>query len=111
MTFFDLKQSLGFADSQAWTRLAVERTAPFVAYLFTLIVLWYVSCARGSALDFYPVRPWYTHKLAPSFADMLGAQRAALLSGLFDPATNSNNLHNPFIPGAAPRKLRRWGRI
>ena len=110
VTFFDLKQSLGFADSQAWTRLAVERTAPFVAFLFSLVVLWYVSCARGSALDFYPVRPWYPHKVAPSFADMLGAaQRAALLSGVFDPATNSNNLHNPFIPGAAPRDCARDG--
>lgn len=105
VTFFDLKQFLGFADSQAWTRLAVERTAPFVAFLFTLVVIWYVTCARGSMLDFYPVRPWYRHKVAPSFADMLGAaQRAALLSGVFDPAANSNNLYNPFIPGAPPRK-------
>jgi hypothetical protein len=104
VTFFDLKQSLGFADSQAWTRLAVERTAPFVAYVFTLIVIWYVTCARGSKLDFYPVRPWYPHKAAPSFADLLGAaQRAALFSGVVDPATNSNNLHNPFVPAAARR--------
>jgi hypothetical protein len=37
VTFFNLKQFLGFADSQAWSRRAVERTAPFVAYLYTII--------------------------------------------------------------------------
>jgi SRSO17 transposase len=105
VTFFDLKQFLGFADSQAWTRLAVERTAPFVAFIYSLVVIWYAACARGSTFDFYPVRPWYPRKATPSFADMLGAaQRAALLSGVFDPATNSNNLHNPFIPSSAPRE-------
>lgn len=99
VTFFNLKQYLGFADSQAWSRRAVERTAPFVAYLYTLIVIWYATAVPGSRLDFFPVRPWYRHKTTPSFADMLGAaQRAALLSGVFDPARNSNNLHNPLTP-------------
>jgi hypothetical protein len=41
VTFYDMKQFLGFADSQAWSRIAVERTAPFVAYLYTIIVIWY----------------------------------------------------------------------
>ena len=96
VTFFDLKQYLGFGDSQAWTQKAVERTAPFAAYLFTIIVTWFATEASGSRLDTWPVRPWYLHKQAPSFQDMLGAaQRAALLSGVFDPASNSNNLHNP----------------
>ena len=105
VTFRDLKQLLGFADSQAWTQKAVERTAPFVAYLFTLIVLWYTESARGSALDLVPYRPWYRHKVAPSFADMLGtAQRAATLSGVFDPARNSNNLHNLILPDGRRRR-------
>jgi SRSO17 transposase len=99
VTFFDMKQFLGFADSQAWSRLAVERTAPFVAYLYTIIVIWYAASVPGTPLDFFPVRPWYRHKKAPSFADMLGAaQRAALQSGVFDPGRNSNNLHNPLTP-------------
>jgi SRSO17 transposase len=98
VTFYDLKQFLGFSDSQAWTRRAVERTAPFVAFLFTLVVVWYANSARGSKLYTYPVRPWYPNKVTPSFADMLGAaQRAAILSGVFDPASNTNNLHNPAL--------------
>jgi hypothetical protein len=99
VAFFNLKQFLGFADSQAWSRLAVERTAPFVAFLYTVIVIWYVTSIPGSKFDFFPIRPWYRRKATPSFADMLGAaQRAALLSGVFDPASNSNNLHNPLTP-------------
>jgi len=96
VTFFDLKQYLGFGDSQAWTQKAVERTAPFAAYLFTIIVIWFATSASGSSLDVWPVRPWYRQKRTPSFQDMLGAaQRAALLCGVFDPVSNSNNLHNP----------------
>lgn len=96
VTFYDLKQYLGFGDSQAWTKKAVERTTPFVAYLFTVIVIWFATSAAGSRLDVWPIRPWYRHKRTPSFQDMLGAaQRAALLSGVFDPTCNSNNLQNP----------------
>lgn len=110
VTFRDLKQFLGFGDSQAWTRLAVERTAPFVAFLYTLIVVWYARSARGSQLDTYPVRPWYPHKVTPSFPDMLGAaQRAAILSGVFDPASNTNNLYNPPVLGAPRRTASRTG--
>jgi hypothetical protein len=59
----------------------------------------YATNVPGSKLDFFPIRPWYRHKATPSFADMLGAaQRASLLSGVFDPASNSNNLYNHLIP-------------
>jgi hypothetical protein len=110
VTFYDMKQFLGFADSQAWSRIAVERTAPFVAYLYTIIVIWYADSVPGSQLDFFPVRPWYRHKKAPSFADMLGAaQRAALQSGVFDPASNSNNLHNPLMPAEFRRDAAQTG--
>lgn len=95
VTFFDIKQYLGFADSQAWSEAAVQRTAPFVGYLYTFIVIWYATAGKGSPLDIIPHRPWYTTKRCPSFADMLGAaQRASALSGVFDPANNTNNLQN-----------------
>jgi hypothetical protein len=69
-----------------------------------MIVIWYSTAVPGSKLDFFPIRPWYPHKAAPSFPDMLGAaQRAALFSGVFDPANNSNNLHNPLIPAQLRR--------
>lgn len=112
VTFFDMKQFLGFADSQAWSRLAVERTAPFVAYLYTIIIIWYATSVPGTQLAFFPVRPWYRHKKAPSFADMLGAaQRAALQSGVFDPASNSNNLHNPLMPHEFRRDAAQGGGV
>lgn len=95
VTFFDIKQFLGFADSQAWSEAAVQRTAPFVGCLYTFIVIWYATAGRDSPLDIIPHRPWYTTKRCPSFADMLGAaQRASALSGVFDPANNTNNLQN-----------------
>lgn len=99
VTFFDIKQYLGFADSQAWTEQAVQRTAPFAGYLYTIIVIWYATAGRGSPLDVIPHRPWYTAKRCPSFPDMLGAaQRAAALSKVFDPASNTNNLQNYLVP-------------
>jgi SRSO17 transposase len=106
VTFYDLKQYLGFGDSQAWTRQAVERTTPFVGMLFTLIVVWYATAGHGTSLALTPVRPWYRTKAGPSFADMLGAaQRAVIRSQIFDPACNSNNLQNFVQPSAdAPPK-------
>lgn len=106
VTFFEIKQYLGFADSQAWSQTAVERTAPFVGYLYTFIVIWYTASGRGSPLDIIPTRPWYRTKRCPSFADMLGAvQRASALSGVFDPANNTNNLQNYVgTTGATPRE-------
>jgi SRSO17 transposase len=105
VTFRDLKQCLGFADSQAWARKAVERTAPFVGMLFTIIVLWYAECGHGSRFDWFPIRPWYRKKTTPSFADMLAAaQRAVIASGVFDPARDYDNLQNRFRALWARRK-------
>lgn len=41
VTFRDVKQSLGFADPQGWSRGAVRRTAPVALWLYSLIVLWF----------------------------------------------------------------------
>jgi hypothetical protein len=105
VTFFDLKQFMGFADSQARTRLAVLRTAPFVGLLYTLVVLWYADIGHTSPFAVIPFRPWYTTKTGPSFPDMLGAaQRAVAHAGLFDVAHSTNNLQNY---RAGPRRLDR----
>jgi hypothetical protein len=37
--FRDLKQLLGFADSSARKRAAVERVAPFVGFSYTVLTL------------------------------------------------------------------------
>ncbi len=39
--FRDLKLLLGFGDSKARTKNAVERTATFVGYTYTLVMLWF----------------------------------------------------------------------
>lgn len=73
----DCKQSLGFEEPQAWTRRAVERTAPTAMLLYSLIVLWFV---RDGHRHYRPLtRPWYTTKAEPSFADMLATLRRCSL--------------------------------
>jgi hypothetical protein len=76
--FRDLKQLLGFADSRARRRLAVLRTAPFVGYCYTLLVLWYCEVASTWKQLKLPVRPWYTTKHHVSFADVLRLAQATL---------------------------------
>jgi hypothetical protein len=76
--FRDLKQELGFADSQARKPAAVERTAPFVGYSYTTLVLWFSAGAWQSPLAQPPVRPWYTHKKDLCFADIVRCAQRAL---------------------------------
>jgi DDE superfamily endonuclease/Archaeal putative transposase ISC1217 len=91
--FRDLKQLLGFADSSARTQNAVERTAPFVGYCYTLLVLWFVQSAYPSKAAVIPTRPWYPHKRGISFADILRtAQRLLPSADILDPCWNLDNL-------------------
>jgi hypothetical protein len=91
--FRDLKQLLGFADSSARTQNAVERTAPFVGYCYTLLVLWFVQSAYPSKATVIPIRPWYPHKRGVSFADILRtAQRVLASADILDPCWNLDNL-------------------
>lgn len=73
VAFHDSKQSLGFQEPQGWKRRAVERTAPMAMLLYSLIVIWF---AREGHRLYQPLDcPWYTSKVAPSFADMLTTLR------------------------------------
>lgn len=91
--FRDLKQFLGFADSSARTQNAVERTAPFVGYCYTILVLWFVQSAFPSKATVIPTRPWYRHKRGVSFADILRtAQRVLASADILDPLWNLDNL-------------------
>jgi hypothetical protein len=78
VTFHDAKQFLGLADPQCQTPRAVQRTAPFAFLVYDLVVLWFAEHAHSAADPIWPVRPWYRHKTAPSFLDMLTALRGAL---------------------------------
>jgi hypothetical protein len=73
VTFHDSKQHLGFEQPQAWSRRAVERTAPLAMLLYSLVVLWFT---REGHRNWHPLDcPWYTSKAEPSFADMLATLR------------------------------------
>jgi hypothetical protein len=76
-TFFGSKTFLGFEQPQGWSRRAVLRTAPIALLLYSLIVVWF---ARAGHVLYRPlVRPWYTAKEQPSFADMLTTLKRASL--------------------------------
>jgi hypothetical protein len=97
--FRDLKQLLGFADSSARKQAAVERTAPFVGIVYSVLVLWAVQHASGLAQRMVPLRPWYPHKQGLSFADLLRAAQGVLANlDVLDPARSLDNLHNPCAP-------------
>lgn len=83
VTFRDLKQMLGFGDSSARLRLAVERTAPFVGLLYTCLHAWAAMGGQHLARRLLPPRPWYRHKVHLGFADLLRAAQSLLqpLSG------------------------------
>jgi SRSO17 transposase len=107
--FRDLKQLLGFVDSSARKKAAVERTAPFVGFTYTTLVLWFMQGIHQTTLATPPLRPWYTHKRGLSFADVLrAAQRTLAPLDVLDPARSLNNLHELAAldarPSARPRK-------
>ena len=84
--FKDLKQLIGFADSSARKQQAVQRTAPFLGYIYTLLVLWFAQRAHTSPLANPPLRPWYSHKQGLCFADILRtAQRVLASLDVLDP--------------------------
>jgi hypothetical protein len=76
--FKDLKQLIGFGDSSARKQQAVERTAPFAGYVYTLLVLWFAQKAYTSPLAVPPTRPWYSHKQGLCFADILRTAQRVL---------------------------------
>jgi hypothetical protein len=91
--FKDLKQQLGFADSSARRQEAVERTAPFVGYIYVVLVLWFADGIWQTSLAAPPIRPWYTHKRHASFADVLrAAQRVLMPVDVLAPARGFDNL-------------------
>jgi hypothetical protein len=106
VAFRNLKQHLGFADSPARLRRAVERTAPFVGLLYTSLVLWFLEHAGEQPLALVPVRTWYRHKATLSFEDVLRAARSDLLLPVSDPLCPSDNLKNCHEPSKSPSVYR-----
>jgi len=108
--FRDLKQLMGFRDSRARKREAVERTAPFLGLVYTIIVIWFARHAWDGPLARPPLRPWYTHKKGLSFADALrAAQRALVDFDVLDPTRPVGDLHQlaPKVDAIERRVTRR----
>jgi hypothetical protein len=110
VSFRNLKQVLGFADSSARLKPAVERTAPFIGFVYTLLVIWFTEHAYTTPQAALPVRPWYTHKQGCSFEDIVRTARRVLApAGILDLRSVLDDLHeNPEPPlrPAARRKRR-----
>jgi DDE superfamily endonuclease len=91
--FRDIKQLLGFGDSCARKQAAVERVAPFVAYAYTILVLWFADGVWMTQLAAFPIRPWYKYKRHACFADVLrAAQRVLVCLDVLDPTRGYANL-------------------
>jgi hypothetical protein len=79
VAYCDGKQLLGFHDPCVWSVKAVERSHPLVWFVADVVVLWYATVGyREPAACRH--RPWYRHKVSPTFADMLGCCRLHLWS-------------------------------
>jgi hypothetical protein len=92
--FRDLKQLLGFDESQARCKAAVERVAPFVGHIRTLLILWFLERAVGTPVAELPIRPWYRHKSGLCFADVLrAAQRSLAGADILDLLHDLDDLH------------------
>jgi hypothetical protein len=103
--FRNLKQMMGFADSSARKRAAVERTAPFVGFVYTFLIVWFVAHAWTSSFATPPVRPWYRHKQGLSFADVLRtAQRVLAPLDVLDPRRTLDNLRQLPTAKRSPTK-------
>jgi hypothetical protein len=106
--FRDLKQDLGFADSSARKRAAVERIAPFVGLTYTLLVAWFTEHACAHPIATPPIPPWYRHKQGFAFADVLRtAQRVLAPLDVLDPSRSLDNLRCSAPSARSSSKSRR----
>lgn len=102
--FRELKQLIGFGDSSARKKEAVERVAPFVGITYTLLVMWFAAGAHQTPLAALPFRPWYLHKRGLCFADVLrAAQRALGPLDVLDPQRSMANLHELPVANGPPQ--------
>lgn len=80
--FRDAKQLSGVGEARNRTPRAVKRTVPFGFLCQSLTVAWYAL--NGDPTEDVRTRrrhaPWYRHKRAPSYGDMLVALRRAVIA-------------------------------
>lgn len=93
-------------EPQGWSHLAARRTAPMAMLLYSLTVLWF---AKEEHTHYEPsFRPWYRHKVRPSFADMLSTLRYACLRSAFSATPPDKQEHQKpllLLPDSSKRRL------
>jgi hypothetical protein len=77
VAYAEAKQLLGFHDPMVWCAAAVPRAHPMAWFVGSLVVLWYAQTGRREPAA-HRRRPWYAHKVEPTFADMLACCRLHL---------------------------------
>jgi DDE superfamily endonuclease len=77
VAYCDSKQFLGLHDPMVRTELSVQRTHPMAWFTGALVVLWYAQSGMNEE-QACRHRPWYKHKITPTFADMLSCLRLTL---------------------------------
>jgi hypothetical protein len=77
VAYCDSKQLLGLHDPQVWCANAVERAHPMAWFVGSAVLLWYAQAGHQEE-PARRQRPWYAHKVEPTFADMLACARLHL---------------------------------
>jgi hypothetical protein len=77
VAYCDSKQFLGFHEPMVWCAAAVERAHPMACFTGSLVLLWYAQTGHAQE-SAQRERPWYKHKVEPTFADMLACARLHL---------------------------------
>jgi DDE superfamily endonuclease len=75
--YCESKQLLGLHEPQVWKAESVQRAHPMAWFVGALVLLWYVRHGAGEPAAARE-RPWYKHKVSPTFADMLAGCRLHL---------------------------------
>jgi hypothetical protein len=91
--YWESKELLGLHDAQVRDELAVQRVHPMAWFVGGLVLVWYAKYGQHQEQARWQ-RPWYRHKVSPTFADMLATLRLSLWRHAWQesPADQRNDL-------------------
>jgi hypothetical protein len=83
--YWESKELLGLHEPQVRTEEAVQRAHPMAWFVGGLVLVWYARYGHDAEQAHWD-RPWYRHKVGPTFADMLATMRLHLWRGGWEEA-------------------------
>ena len=83
--YWESKELLGLHEPQVRTEEAVQRAHPMAWFVGGLVLVWYARYGHDAEQARWD-RPWYRHKVGPTFADMLATMRLHLWRGGWEEA-------------------------